>query len=170
MTGFVYAIGDNAGRVKIGWSADPCRRLVKLQSDSSTSAALLGIVAATKAQEREAHSLLAPWRLQGEWFRNEGPVTAFVAMLTKPRPRPISGIMVPRHDHVLSRYRVANGITQMQVAKAVGLSHVTISQFESGQRKLSPTVIGRIADATGISARELRPDLAAIFPIDEPAE
>ena len=30
MTGFVYAISGGEGRVKIGWSSDPFRRLAKL--------------------------------------------------------------------------------------------------------------------------------------------
>ena len=87
MTGFVYAIGDGNGAVKIGWSADPIRRLSKIACDCPAAPKLLGLIEATQAQEYEAHRLLEPWCIRREWFRLEGPVLAFVEMLPKPGPR-----------------------------------------------------------------------------------
>ena len=91
MTGFIYAIGDETGRVKIGWSQQPVRRLAKISSDCSSAVTLLGIVQATQSQEKEIHTLLSPWRINREWFRHEETVAVFVSMLAKPKPRLCSG-------------------------------------------------------------------------------
>jgi hypothetical protein len=89
MTGFLYAIGNDEGRVKIGWSADPAKRRSEIASDLPGKIELLGVIAATHEQEAEAHQLFEPWRISGEWYRLEGAVAAFVAMLPKPvRPAP----------------------------------------------------------------------------------
>ena len=87
MTGFVYAVGDGEGRVKIGWSRNPLGRLKKIKTDCACTPSLLGIIDATMAQESELHSLLAHWCTGGEWYRLEGAVVDFVNMLGKPEPR-----------------------------------------------------------------------------------
>lgn len=84
MTGFVYAIGDGEGRVKIGWSADPVRRRNAFATGHPGEVELLGIVPATREQEQEAHQLLRKWRISREWYRFEGAVAKFVAMLSPP--------------------------------------------------------------------------------------
>lgn len=88
MTGFIYAIGDGEGRVKIGWSADPVKRRAAIDCGCPSETILLGFIPATRAHEAEAHELLAPWRLSGEWFRLQDLVAAFVDMLPAPRPWP----------------------------------------------------------------------------------
>lgn len=86
MTGFVYAIGDENGRVKIGWSGDPLRRLDQIGSGCSSVVTLLGHIPATRVQEAEIQGLLKPWKVNREWFQLEGPVKAFVDMLPRSDP------------------------------------------------------------------------------------
>jgi hypothetical protein len=81
MTGFVYAISDGKDAVKIGWGNDPYRRLSEINVGSPHHYTLVGFVAATREQEQEAHSLLAPSRVRGEWFRCDPVVKQFVAMI-----------------------------------------------------------------------------------------
>lgn len=161
MTGFVYAIGGNIGRVKIGWSADPCKRLVKIKSDCPTACTLIGIVEATKAQEAEAHALLEPWKIQGEWFRHDGPVAAFVAMLRPPRPKPV----VSGYQHPLRafRHQQTPRLRLKTLAQRVGSTHASLSRIEKGKQTISIGLAQKCAAVTGIPIRELRPDLARHF-------
>jgi hypothetical protein len=109
MTGFLYAIGNDERRVKIGWSADPAKRRSEIASDLPGKIELLGVIAATHEQEAEAHQLFEPWRISGEWYRLEGAVAAFVAMLPKPvRPAPDPAslqILNDLHDDLIAAIR-----------------------------------------------------------------
>jgi hypothetical protein len=146
MTGFVYAIGDGEGRVKIGWSADPLRRLVKLRSDCPGEVKLLGVIEATKAQEAEAHELLAPWRVSGEWFRCEGPVAAFVGMLALPKPKPID---VDPNPHPLKYFLADREMSQAEFAKRIGSTQASVSRYVAGARMPRREHLARIRKATG---------------------
>lgn len=84
MTGYVYAMANEAGSVKIGYSANPLRRLEQIGYAEEGKVELLGVARGTKRHEREAHDLFEKWRERGEWFRFEGPVKAFVEMLGPP--------------------------------------------------------------------------------------
>lgn len=146
--GFVYAIGDGRGRVKIGWSGDPLRRLAKIRSDCPSAAALFGVIPATREQEQEAHALLKPWRANREWFYLEGAVVAFVEMLPPPRPRPID---ISASESPLRQYRKQNRISMQALANQLGTTHATISRYETGKRLPSSNLLVKIAKETGLS-------------------
>lgn len=84
MTGYVYAMANEAGSVKIGYSENPLRRLEQIGYTEEGTVKLLGVARGTKQHEREAHDLFKKWNERGEWFRFEGPVKAFVEMLAPP--------------------------------------------------------------------------------------
>ncbi len=160
MSGFVYAIGDETGRVKIGWSSDPLRRLTKIRSDCSFPVSLLGVVSATRAQEGEVHALLKPWRINREWFRCEGPVRAFISMLRKPRPEVVEP-EIGAHPLRLWRFKV--GLSLEQLANLLGTTKVIIWRWETGERKIGYASLPEVVRKTGISAAQLRPDLAELL-------
>jgi hypothetical protein len=127
MIGYVYAIGtEPPSEVKIGWSHDPRRRLMEFQVGNSRKLKLLGQVKAEPAQEIELHSLLDRWRGSGEWFRHEGPVSAFVDMLPRPHPTRSLSPMAYIRKHVF-------GVSQATMAAIAGASQGTISRWESGE-------------------------------------
>lgn len=67
--GFVYvihAVGTN--RIKIGYSAEPEKRLLHLQTGSPFELRLLGKWPGTVEGEQRAHRILAKYRCSGEWF------------------------------------------------------------------------------------------------------
>jgi hypothetical protein len=68
VTGFVYFLrcGDF---VKIGFSADPQRRLRYLQTATPFDFELLGYHAGTKWHEQRLHKVFASLRHRHEWFR-----------------------------------------------------------------------------------------------------
>jgi hypothetical protein len=68
-TGFVYvihAVGTN--RIKIGYSADPEKRLAQLQTGSPYELKLLAQWPGTAEVEQRIHQRLAQYRCGGEWF------------------------------------------------------------------------------------------------------
>lgn len=160
MTGFVYAIGDGQRRVKIGWSRDPLRRLVKLRSDCSGEVKLLGVISATREQEAEAHELLAHWHISGEWFRLEGAVATFVGMLSMPKPRPVE---IDLNAHALKQWRQGRGITLAELAADTDTTAATLSRIENGEQIPRIPLVRKLMAETGLSAHILLPDLAPLF-------
>jgi hypothetical protein len=68
---FVYVIEDGRGRVKIGTSKNPLRRLAQLRSTSGEllNFAYIGVTPSEGFDiERAAHIALAGHRVNGEWF------------------------------------------------------------------------------------------------------
>lgn len=160
MSGFVYAIaaGD---LVKIGWSATPQVRLTKIRSDSSKPCTLLGYVAASLEQEAELHSLLAPWREHGEWFRCEGAVRHLIDIM--PLGDAVKRRRRGRSGNALREWREANGLSATECGKRVGVSHAAISRAELGQRTPRPKLMAAIIQMTGgaVTAADFYPGAAA---------
>jgi hypothetical protein len=70
---YVYAIREvDGGRIKIGISKDPERRLKQLQTGSSSELELVAMREATGgfADEKEIHRLNESVRIHGEWFES----------------------------------------------------------------------------------------------------
>jgi hypothetical protein len=69
--GFVYCIVHHERRAaKIGFSADPYRRLLQLQTASPDILTLFDKLPGDTALEAAFHRLLADRRMAGEWFDN----------------------------------------------------------------------------------------------------
>lgn len=154
MTGFVYAIGDGRGHVKIGWSADPKDRLRQMQTGSPDQMTLLGTVEWPQWRELETHRKLSNWRIRGEWFRLEGAVADFIARLTPPLVEAI-----PEGAHPLTKWRAARQMSMEELATLVGVTRNAVCRWESGARKISERLIAKVIKSTGIPGKELRPDI-----------
>lgn len=90
--GFVYAITDNNGLVKIGWSHDPQARLSTLRTSNAGELRLLGVIEGTIQREAQIHSELSAWHVRGEWFKHVGKVADFTANLL---PAPARIVLPP---------------------------------------------------------------------------
>jgi len=55
----------------------------------------------------------------------------------------------------LQAARQARGLTQAQLAEAIGIEPVTLSRYETGSRGPSITVLARAADALGVRLGDL---------------
>lgn len=88
--GYVYAVqmgGD--GPIKIGWSANPQRRLAGLQCSSPYTLVVRGIWPGMPNDEARLHERLSAHRMRGEWFRpHSDVVTAIRHKLTLRLKRP----------------------------------------------------------------------------------
>jgi hypothetical protein len=78
----VYFIqqGDN-GPIKIGYSADPQRRLQSLSTASPYPLRLLGVLDGDMTLEQTLHHRFADHQLEGEWFAPVPELLAFIAEL-----------------------------------------------------------------------------------------
>lgn len=156
MTGYVYAV--RCGKfVKIGWSEDPLRRAVKINSDNPRPCTLMGYFPATRADEAKIQTDLREYRTHSEWFRWQGPVIAAVkAFPNKPEP-------VRRYSSGRKMYREH----QRSMMRRFASRHGDLTKWarEIGVRSLSSwrvVPLDRLDDVervTGISRQLLRPDL-----------
>lgn len=131
MTGYVYAIADDRGFVKIGWSKTPERRLAEMNVGAPIKHTLIGYIPGTKADEAEAHAKLNAWRQRGEWFRHEGSVRDFTSALP-PVNRGQSSTRPVRHvmEHIR---RGIFGMHQTEFAGIAGVTQGTVSRWEKGE-------------------------------------
>ncbi len=67
--------------------------------------------------------------------------------------------------HPLKAFRDSHDppLTQEQLAERLGVSKVSVSRWETGERKPEPELLPAISAETGVSAAQLRPDLAELF-------
>lgn len=54
-------------------------------------------------------------------------------------------------------------LTQERLGELLGVSKVSISRWETGERKPEPELLAGISEKTGIPPERLRPDLAELF-------
>ena len=85
MTGFVYAIENADGFVKIGWSAKPYHRLAKINSDTSSPCWMVGTIKATREQEKTLHRLLHRSRVHREWYQKDASIEVVLRYFARRR-------------------------------------------------------------------------------------
>jgi hypothetical protein len=156
MTGLIYVIRSAADLYKVGYTVNPHQRLSLLQTGSHERLALLGVIPGTRAQEAELHSLLAPWRVSGEWFRRCRALDPLLAALLPAEPirHPL-----PSGASPLREYRTANGLRLEDVAARFGVAKGDVSRWERGVRKVPLMRCAAIERLTGIPRHRLRPDV-----------
>lgn len=67
-------------------------------------------------------------------------------------------------------YRKTHALTPGQAARNVDVSRSTWFRWESGARPIDESLLPRVAIVTGITPRDLRPDLATILADDAEGE
>lgn len=156
MTGYIYAIraGD---RVKIGYSADPLSRFVKIRADSPLPVKLLGVQPGDRGVERKLHERFAEYRVHGEWFRPVGAVAEWAVMLDDPPrivpdgpPAPFSTLPEPfdSDTHPLKLFRARHKLSLVDLAELVETHKSSLSRIESGKMAPSLDLAMRIERAT----------------------
>ncbi len=77
-------------------------------------------------------------------------------------PKSFSSSRHQRLAELLVRYREQAGLTQRDVAKALGRHQPFISGIEAGQRRVDVVELLDLADAIGFDAQELIAELAKL--------
>lgn len=87
MSGWVYFI-RNGDTVKIGYSANPEKRMAQLQTGAAHKLELLGQVPGTPLTERMYHQRFSNVHIRGEMFELDGPIRAAIeAILLREKRR-----------------------------------------------------------------------------------
>lgn len=67
--------------------------------------------------------------------------------------------MQDRQPNPVKSYRLRAGLKVRQLAKVWGTSFATLSRIENGTQRIPENLLPTIAEATGKTPAELRPDL-----------
>jgi DNA-binding XRE family transcriptional regulator len=148
----VYVIGGTDGPVKIGYAADPWRRLQKMQSDNRDALRVLALVGGDKGTEAELHARFAAARVRGEWFSRTAALLSFIAG-NAAGPRPMRKVEAKAHP--LERYRRRHGLTLQALGGNLEMSISTISRIIDGKVEPTFAFMRRVCEMTG---GEIRPD------------
>lgn len=70
-------------------------------------------------------------------------------------------------SQALKQYRLDRKMTQEALAEKLGVTSISVSRWETGERKISKDLLPKISEATGIAPTELRPDLADLMKVGE---
>lgn len=153
MTGSVYLIESTAGQFKIGFTKnDPRRRLAMLRTGNADDLSLVGTVAGTMDDEKELHRLLRPWRVSREWYVGCRAID-YLAERVSPMAE---GRAVG--DHPLAHARAAAGLSQADLAKAVGLCRVSVARIEGRSQEPTLPTVSKIIAALKAKDVELSAD------------
>ena len=83
LNGRVYFI-DDGFFIKIGFSSQPQKRIVKLQTSSPFKLTLIGSVPGNKRIEAELHARFRHLKSHGEWFRGEPELRRYIRAMPRP--------------------------------------------------------------------------------------
>lgn len=131
---FIHA--PEVGRVKIGYATDAISRFRKICSDCCCEVILCAVIDGDLDREADLHSRFSDYRENGEWFRFEGEIVAFVEGLGQQfrlRRMPTS---IPDDASELLRARKRANLSQADLADRLGVTQSTVSRFERGELKL----------------------------------
>lgn len=140
-----FVTARESGRVKIGFSLDARKRFSKIKTDSPVELTLERVCEGSVEDEQSLHARFAAHRIAGEWFALSPEIEAHMATL---EPVKVGRRRKPL-DGPLGRWMVANSITQVQLAKAVGTEQPTISRVVRGEREPDFALMAAIAEYTG---------------------
>lgn len=149
MSGFVYLVVSASGFYKIGFTKnDPRRRVAMLRTGNAEELALVGAIAGTMEDEKELHRLLAPWRITREWFAPCKAIDYLAEHVT-----PIEAGRAIQHPLAAARRKC--GMTQADLAAAVGLDRVSIARIETRAQMPPLKTMIRLLDAVRTHGAEL---------------
>lgn len=175
--GTIYAIGaQGTPWVKIGFTRTPVEaRLRVLQTGQPFP---LHIIAAQPVEadvqriEKQVHDFLAGERRRGEWFEMPMDMPTLEALIVRaitaltlleePPPRAIRSCRPTRLGQRIRLLRQQQRLSQVELAKRVGISKTAMNDIESGQtRDPRFSIVERISKALGVSMDRFEPEDAA---------
>lgn len=142
----IYFVKSAGGLVKIGLSANPRRRLVKMRADSSEVLELLVIIDGGPKDEKALHAQFSHLRVRGEWFNDDGAIGKLVGQLIK------GGAEVPSPTKERSYKPGRDGRPSHRDLRALGLSQAYASELAAGKKIPSLATAQRIEGALGYPA------------------
>jgi len=157
MAGFIYIVrAGEDGPVKIGYSADPDRRISKIQTDCPHRLSVLATGDADRYPEKQLHARFASARTVGEWFN---PIPEILALA-----RDIGFVQRPRIDvtpHPLREWREKRGLSREELSALVEsegghMDRRYCEAIENGQRNPGYGLARVLFKISGVSVEILK--------------
>lgn len=76
--GFVYAVQDISGQIKLGWAKDVNQRVKQLQTGSSQELCLLGYWRGSRKDEANLHSMVRSLHIHNEWYQPDSHLIDYI--------------------------------------------------------------------------------------------
>jgi DNA-binding transcriptional regulator YdaS (Cro superfamily) len=150
---YMVRAGDS-GPVKLGFAADPNRRIAGLQTGQPEKLAVLRIMEGCRGFETALHRHFAPLRIRGEWFTHTDEMLGDLEHL-----RPVSAANDPTPHAALAAYMSAHGLTDAAVADKLGVSAEAVRLWRTGRRPIAAKRAMALSRLTAVPCRLLRPDI-----------
>lgn len=175
----VYFIrAETTGRVKIGWSNNPEKRLRGLQTGSAERLSLLRLTPGGVAEEAAFHKLFDHLWVDGEWFNYCDEMLTAQVEVTTENVIPISRKDDAARDEFNERARRCvvrrmfpnSDVRVKQLAHALGKSEDTAERLVRGEAQLSAVDVYSLMRLFGPSfIAEIYPEAAILTPRDRKA-
>src|SRR5262245_23909222 len=108
---YVYVLlAERSGMLKVGYAADPGRRLAELQTGSPEELILMGYLPGGPELEQHIHNLLRVEHVHGEWFRATDDVLATLRTLLATQ-----GTLRSVQDELERRHNALHGLRGLRV-------------------------------------------------------
>lgn len=156
---YVYFIGEqSSGRVKVGFSRNPWARLTNLQTANSSKLEILCHLRTNGVSESEIHRLLSGHSIGGEWFVNEGLVSASIAAIKAGKVSDASAL-----EALLSSGAILD-VAKSVVATVAATTDTDTDTEQKKKEKPSPSgsrlpIDWKLPDEWRDWARDARPDV-----------
>lgn len=147
-----FAQAGEGAPVKIGYAANPTKRLTELQTAHYEVIRMLLVIDGDERHEAFLHEKFAALRLRGEWFR---PASELLTFIAKPEPLPEMPERVSRQRSPALMAALASVGGVSALAAATRVTRQAISQWD----EVPPLQVLAVERASGVPRHELRPDI-----------
>ena len=134
----IYFIEEPISKlIKIGYSKHyPWHRLTDIQQYHGAELVPLGVLPGSAKKEASLHKTFASLRVNGEWFRGELSLKAFIKDHCKPFPKKTDIKPKPKPQPNLTKQLVdLYGWTREQLAYRVGCTSRSVENWYGGKTK-----------------------------------
>ena len=139
--------------VKIGYSNDPYRRAMELQSSNGRELTVLLVITGGRIKEKELHIKFRDKHIRGEWFKYKGDIESYIEKNMYRDRKYEFGICYYDFDgnEQMIRIRKKMSLTTTDIANKLQISQQAVSRFENAEKDGSVTLkkMQRFADILG---------------------
>lgn len=140
-------------RVKIGFAANPSKRIASIQTSSPFKLDVVLIIDGNFSTEQSVHKTFKEYRLTGEWFEFVDPIKKFIEDNLDSDRRYECGFDTSdfQGNEQIRSHRKNLKLTLRELGERLGVTAQTVQDYQEGEKKgtISLNVIRNVAAAMG---------------------